>query len=97
MNLGGGHRRDVDFNYRAFISYSHADTKRAKWLHGRHEGFCIDEDLVGCETAIGRVPKSLRPIFRDRDDFAAGHSLTDQTLAALDPSSAQPRISPAAP
>jgi hypothetical protein len=34
------------------------------------------------------VPKSLRPIFRDRDDFAAGHSLTDQTLAALDASCA---------
>jgi hypothetical protein len=34
------------------------------------------------------VPKSLRPIFRDRDDFTAGHSLTEQTLAALDASSA---------
>jgi len=29
------------------------------------------------------VPKGLRPIFRDRDDFSAGPSLTDQTLAAL--------------
>ena len=30
----------------------------------------------------------MRPIFRDRDDFTAGHALTDQTLAALDASAA---------
>jgi len=29
------------------------------------------------------VPKSLRPIFCDRNDFSAGHSLTEQTVAAL--------------
>jgi hypothetical protein len=28
----------------------------------------------------------LRPIFRDREDFSAGHSLTAQTLAALEAS-----------
>src|SRR5262249_15594189 len=28
------------------------------------------------------------PIFRDRDDFTAGHSLSEQTLAALDASAA---------
>jgi tetratricopeptide (TPR) repeat protein len=32
------------------------------------------------------VPKTLRPIFRDREDFSAGHSLTVQTLAALEAS-----------
>jgi len=32
------------------------------------------------------VPKTLRPIFRDREDFSAGHSLTAQTLAALEAS-----------
>jgi hypothetical protein len=32
------------------------------------------------------VPKMLRPIFRDREDFSAGHSLTEQTLAALEAS-----------
>ena len=29
------------------------------------------------------MPKSLRPIFCDRNDFSAGHSLTEQTVAAL--------------
>jgi hypothetical protein len=28
----------------------------------------------------------LRPIFRDREDFAAGPSLSEQTLAALEAS-----------
>ena len=52
------------FNYRAFLYYSHADTKRAKWLHGRLESFPIDKELVGRETGAGPIPKSLRPIFR---------------------------------
>ena len=58
----------ADFKYRAFLSYAHADIKWAKWLHGRLEAFRIDEDLAGRATPLGPVPKSLRPIFRDRDD-----------------------------
>ncbi len=78
----------VALKYRAFISYSHADTASAKWLHRGLEGFRIDKDLVGRETATGTIPKALRPIFRDRDDFTAGHTLSEQTLAALDASHA---------
>jgi hypothetical protein len=70
------------------LSYSHADTKLAKWLHGRLESFPIDKELVGRVTAAGAIPKSLRPIFRDRDEFAAGHGLAEQTIAALDASAA---------
>ena len=78
----------VAFKYRAFISYSHADTSWAKWLHRGVEGFRIDKDLVGRKTELGAIPASLRPVFRDRDDFTAGHTLTEQTLAALDASEA---------
>jgi hypothetical protein len=78
----------VALKYRAFISYSHTDTNWARWLHRALEGFRIDKDLVGRETATGAIPKALRPIFRDRDDFTAGHTLSDQTLAALDASHA---------
>lgn len=46
------------FKYRAFLSYSHADTKRAKWLHGRLESFPIDKELEGRETSTGPIPKS---------------------------------------
>jgi formylglycine-generating enzyme required for sulfatase activity len=73
--------------YRAFISYSHADTDWARWLHRGLESFHIDKDLVGRETATGTIPQALRPIFRDRDDFTAG-ALTEQTQAALDASAA---------
>ena len=78
----------VALKYRAFISYSHADTNWAKWLHRALEGFRIDKDLIGRETATGAIPKALRPIFRDRDEFIAGQTLSDQTLAALDASHA---------
>ena len=54
--------------YRAFISYSHADTAWAKWLHRALEGFRIDKDLVGRQTPAGFIPKTMKPIFRDIDE-----------------------------
>src|ERR1700722_14816098 len=68
---------------RAFLSYAHADAKWGEWLHRSLERFQIDKDLVGRETKIGPVPKSLAPIFRDRLDFAGGHPLTEATISAL--------------
>jgi TIR domain len=76
----------TELKYRAFLSYSHRDTAWAKWLHRALEAYRIDKDLVGRETAHGPVPKALRPIFRDREDFSAGHSLNEQTVAALEAS-----------
>jgi tetratricopeptide (TPR) repeat protein len=78
----------VEFKYRAFLSYSHSDTSWAKWLHRRLEGYRVYHDLVGRETAMGRVPSQLRPIFRDREEFTAGSGLQEQTIAALDRSAA---------
>jgi TIR domain len=78
----------VEFRYRAFMSYCHADTKWANWLHRSLESLRIDRDLVGRQTAMGLIPKTLRPIFRDRDDFTSGQSLNEQTLSALDSSAA---------
>ena len=49
------------------------------------EGFPL-RGLSGRETALGPVPKQLRPIFRDREDFSAGQTLNAQTIAALDAS-----------
>ncbi len=74
--------------YRAFLSYSHRDAAWAKWLHKALESYRIDKDLVGRETLVGPVPKTLRPIFRDREDFSGGHTLTAATVAALDASAA---------
>jgi hypothetical protein len=50
--------------YRAFLSYSHRDGAAAKRLHNRLEAYRIDRDLVGRTTAMGPIPKRLRPIFR---------------------------------
>ena len=73
----------VAFKYRAFLSYSHRDTAWGQWLQRALERYRIGRDLVGRETPAGPVPETLRPIFRDREDFSAGHSLTEQTMAAL--------------
>jgi MTH538 TIR-like domain (DUF1863) len=74
----------VSFKYRAFLSYSHRDIGWARWLHGRLESFRFDKELIGRDTALGPVPKTLRPIFRDREDFSGGHTLTDATVEAID-------------
>jgi tetratricopeptide (TPR) repeat protein len=72
----------TDFRYRAFLSYSHVDAQWARWLHRRLEGFRLRE-LAGRDGLRGPVPSSLTPIFRDREEFTAGHSLSDQTISAL--------------
>lgn len=77
---------DLAFKYRAFLSYSHRDRSWSEWLHGALERTRIDKDLVGRLTSSGPVPPSLRPIFRDREDFSAGASLDKQTVAALEAS-----------
>lgn len=69
--------------YRAFISYSHQDEAFARWLHRQLEAWRVPRDLVGRRTPVGEVPRSLRPIFRDRDDFAGGASLRQATREAL--------------
>src|SRR3954447_9624306 len=72
--------------YRAFLCYSHKDRAWGDWLHKTLEKYRVDRDLVGRETATGKVVRTLRPIFRDRDDFASGPSLKEATIKALDAS-----------
>ncbi len=75
---------NADLKYRAFLSYSHVDTGTALRVHGRLEDYHIDKELVGRVTPAGPIPKALRPIFRDRNDFDAGASLGAETGVALD-------------
>jgi hypothetical protein len=58
--------------FRAFLSYSHADKAWAKWLHRALEAYRIDKDLVGRETTVGPVPKSLRPRAVQRSVLSPG-------------------------
>jgi tetratricopeptide (TPR) repeat protein len=62
--------------FRAFISYSHADTRFATWLHRRLEDW--------------RMPdrSKLAPIFIDRAELAAGPDLPSQVREALSRSAA---------
>ncbi len=61
--------------YRAFISYSWADRASGEWLHRALESYRTPSALVGRQTPLGPVPKTLHPIFRDREEEAAGASI----------------------
>ena len=76
-------RPDDTPRYQAFLSYSHADTAQADWLHNAIERFVVPRGLVGRITANGVVPKSLSPIFRDRHELAASSDLGQTIRAAI--------------
>jgi tetratricopeptide (TPR) repeat protein len=69
--------------YAAFISYSHKDTKAARWLHRRIEGYRIPRRLVGTEGERGPIPARLTPVFRDREELPAAGDLSQKVWAAL--------------
>ena len=66
---------DPGFRYWAFISYSHADTAWAAWLHRALESYRIPAPLVGMPVAAGVVPARLSPVFRDRDELSTASDL----------------------
>lgn len=82
-----GARRDMTAlpatRYRAFLSYSHKDTRPTKWLHGKIEGFRIPKRLVGQSGTEGVVPARLLPIFMDRNELAASGSLSAELSKAI--------------
>ena len=71
------------YAYRAFISYSHRDQGLAKQLHRALENYPIPGKLIGRATAIGQVPRRIRPIFRDREELPASGDLSAELSAAL--------------
>lgn len=58
------------FTYFAFISYSHADEGVAAWLQHALESYQLPVSLHK-ETG-GNLPRSLRPVFRDKTDLGVG-------------------------
>jgi eukaryotic-like serine/threonine-protein kinase len=75
-----------DYKYFAFISYSHADEKWSRWLHGALETYRAPKRLVGRITAHGPVPGRLTPVFRDRDELTGAADLSSTVTAALEAS-----------
>ena len=69
--------------YRAFISYSWADKAWAGWLHRALETYRPPRSLVGRRTSVGPVPRRLHPVFKDREEEAAGHGISASIEAAM--------------
>ncbi|MEY2877761.1 MAG: hypothetical protein RLZZ15_141, partial [Verrucomicrobiota bacterium] len=72
--------------YRAFISYSHADTTWATWLLRRLEGYRVPQRFHGRAAPIGEIGPRLAPIFRDRDELPTADDLGEAVQAALEQS-----------
>ena len=70
-------------HYFAFLSYSHAETEIADWLHEAVEQFRVPRRLVGKLTENGPIPRRLQPVFRDRGELAASVSLSEEIEQAL--------------
>ena len=80
---------NTPFKYRAFISYSHADEKWARWLHRGLETYRLPRRMVGQATEFGPVPEKFAPVFRDRDELASATDLGATLTAALEQSACQ--------
>ncbi len=78
-----------DYKYKAFISYSHADEKWARWLHRSLENYRVPKRLVGRQTDMGKVPTRLAPVFRDREELASATDLGNKLTQALESSAVQ--------
>jgi tetratricopeptide (TPR) repeat protein len=70
--------------YKAFISYSHVDVRKAQSLHRFIEGYSIPKRLVGRETSKGVIPRRLRPVFKDRDELPSASDLGTEINDALE-------------
>ncbi len=60
----------------------------AGWLHHALESYKIPSNLVGTTTSQGEVPRRLTPIFKDRDELPATHSLGEAIETAIGDSDA---------
>lgn len=69
--------------YKAFISYSWADRAWGEWAHTALETYRTPKALIGKAGALGPVPARLTPIFKDREEEAAGAGITASIEAAM--------------
>lgn len=74
------------FHYKAFISYKHDDAVWARKIHRYLEAYSIPRRLVDKKVQVGIVPKTLRPIYKDRDEMPSGSDLSKVVKDALEAS-----------
>jgi len=72
-----------DCTYKAFISYSWADAKWGKWLHHAVETYRTPKSLIDKHAGTREIPARLTPLFKDREEQAAGASIGASIEAAL--------------
>ncbi len=70
-------------HYKAFISYSHADSRWAEWIHRELERYRVPAKLI---EKHGLTSNRLHPIFRDRDELSSSSSLSSAIQSALEAS-----------
>jgi tetratricopeptide (TPR) repeat protein len=73
-------------HYKAFISYKHDDESWARKIHRYLETYSIPRRLVGKKAQHGTIPKTLGPIFRDRDEMPSASDLSKVVADALEAS-----------
>lgn len=69
-----------EYKYRAFLSYSHTDSRWARWLHHALERYRPPRKLAGAVQN-----RRIAPVFRDREELSSGADLSaavNQALAA---------------
>lgn len=71
------------YAYRAFISYSHRDQAFVKRLHRVLESHRLPPKLIGRMTTVGKVPRKLGRIFRDREELPASADLGSELREAI--------------
>lgn len=69
-------------SYKAFISYSHADERWAKWLQRSLEHYRLPKRLSN--DVLGQtLPKRLYPVFRDRSELSSSSNLAGSLHESL--------------
>jgi len=75
--------------FRAFVSYSHADSAFAARLQRRLEGYRLPRRLASqVDPLPGQAQGRIGPVFRDRADLSAARDLSEAVKAGVAASSA---------
>jgi tetratricopeptide (TPR) repeat protein len=72
--------------YKAFISYSHVDSRWARKIQSFLESYRVPSRLEGTASDGRAVPRRLAPVFLDRDELASVSSLSKVVNQALESS-----------
>ncbi|MBV7256109.1 toll/interleukin-1 receptor domain-containing protein [Pacificimonas sp. WHA3] len=80
MYDGEERRVHARLRYAAFISYAHKDKHWASWLHRKLENYRVPK--AAAHEHAGR--RTLRPVFRDRDELTASSALGPALMDAIE-------------